>query len=296
MKVTFFATLFLMLFNFSSCTSPEIIKEKQIAQQSFQEHSPLAHHKVALEVLEASKTWINAFNNGNSQQCVDGYSDDAVIHATPFGVKKGTQEIMDFWKPFIASGASNLVYTNVHIEVANETTAFLGANWSMNIGKGIIYQEKWEKINDKWVLTYDDFEVLEQFATPKENKTPPTESHTVLEAVINASRNWTNGFNNQNSTICGNAYAKEASMNAIPFASLHDKKSIHDFWAKLIADGARNLTYHNPTFQVLTTERVLLTSSWSMNIGEGKIYQEKWIKEDGNWVLGYDEFQVLKQY
>jgi len=296
MNATFFATVFIMLFNFSSCTSPEVIKEKQITQQSFQEHSPLAHHKVALEVLEASKVWINAFNNGNSQQCVDGYSDAAVIHAMPFGVKKGTQEIMDFWKPFIASGASNLIYTNIRVEVANETTAFLAANWSMNIGRGIIYQEKWEKINDKWVLTYDNFEVLEQFETPKENETIPTASHTILEAVINASIDWTNGFNTQNSAICGNGYAKDASMNAIPFASLHNKKAIHGFWEKLIADGARNLTYHNPTFQVLTSERVLLSSNWSMNIGEGKIYQEKWIKEENNWVLGYDEFQVLKQY
>jgi len=296
MKVIFFATVFIMLFNFSSCTSPDVIKEKQVSQQSFQEHSPLAHHKVALEVLEASKNWINAFNNGNGQQCVDGYSDDAVIHAAPFGVKKGIQEIMNFWKPFIASGATNLVYTNVHIEVVNKTTAFLAANWSMNIGRGIIYQEKWEKIDNKWLLTYDDFEVLEQFETPKENETIPTESHSVLKAAINASIAWTNGFNNQNSTICGDGYAKDASMNAIPFASLHNRESIHDFWAKLIADGAKNLTYHNPTFQVLTDERVLLTSSWSMNIGEGKIYQEKWIKESDNWVLGYDEFQVLKQY
>lgn len=296
MNVTFFAIVFIMLFNLSSCTSPEVIKEKEITPQSFQEHSPLAHHKIALEVLEASKTWINAFNNGNSQQCVESYSSTAVLHAMPFGVKKGTQEIMDFWKPFMESGASNLVYTNVRIEVANETTAFLAANWSMNVGRGIIYQEKWEKIDGKWVLTYDDFEVLEQFETPKENETPATQSHAVLEAVINASINWTNGFNTQNSEICGNGYAKEASMNAVPFASLHDKKSIHDFWAKLITDGANNLTYHNPTFQVLTSGSVLLSSSWSMNIGEGRIYQEKWVKEDGNWVLGYDEFQVLKQY
>jgi ketosteroid isomerase-like protein len=296
MKVTLLITVFITLFTFYSCTSPEVDKKEPIPQQSFQEHSPLEHHKVALEVLAASKDWINAFNLGNAQLCVDSYSDNAVMHAMPFGVKMGTQEIMDFWEPFMASGANNLVYTNVRIEVVNETTAFLSANWSMNVGRGLIYQEKWEKIKNNWVLTYDDFEVLEQFETPKENQTSPIASHLVLEAVINASMVWINGFNTQKSSICGDGYAKDASMNAIPFANLHDKKAIHGFWKKLIADGARNLTYHNPIFQVLTPKRVQLSSSWSMNIGEGKIYQEKWIKENENWVLGYDEFQVLKQY
>lgn len=296
MKVAFFVSVSLIIFNLCSCSPSETIKETESIQQSFQEHSPLAHHQVALEVLEASKNWINAFNNGNGQACVDAYSENAVMHAIPFGVKKGTKEIMNFWKPFIASGANNLVYTNVRVEVANESTAFLSANWSMNVGKGIIYQEKWEKINDKWILTYDDFEVLEQFETPKENETPPTASHLVLEAVINASMTWTNGFNAQNSTICGSGYAKEASLNAIPFANLHDKEAIHSFWKKLIADGAKNLTYHNPSFQVLTPKRVQLSSSWSMNIGEGKIYQEKWVKENDTWLLDYDEFQVLQQY
>lgn len=295
MKVSIFTTVLIILFNLYSCTTAETKQEKQITQ-SFQEHSPLAHHKVALEVLEASKNWINAFNLGNSQHCAEGYSENAIIHVMPFGEKKGAEEIMDFWKSFIASGANNLVYTNVRIEVANQTTAFLSANWSMNIGTGIIYQEKWEKIKNKWVLTYDNFEVLEQFDTPKEDKTSPIASHLVLEAVINASMAWTNGFNAQNSTICGSGYTKDASMNAVPFANLHDKKAIHHFWEKLIADGAKNLTYHNPTFQVLTPKRVLLSSNWSMNIGEGKIYQEKWIKENGSWFLDYDEFQVLKQY
>lgn len=266
------------------------------SEQAYQEHSPIAHHKIALEVLNESEKWINAFNEGNTKKCVESYHSNAVMRAMPFGVKKGSQAINNFWKPFIESGASNLVYTDVAIEVVNESTALISANWSMNVGRGTIYQEKWEKKDNIWKLTYDDFEVLEQFEKPRINTNPATASHQALEEVINASIDWINGFNSHNSTICGNGYSDDATMNAVPFTSLHHKAAIQEFWAKLIADGAKNLTYHNPKFTVIAPERVLVSSRWSMNIGEGKIYQEKWIKEKGKWILGYDEFQVVKQY
>lgn len=265
-------------------------------KQSFVEHTPTAHHQTALEVLKASKDWIRNFNAGNVEACVMGYDATAILSATPYGLKKGTQEISGFWTPFMASGATNIIYTNVSIEVVNDTTAFLAANWSMNVGRGVIYQEKWEKKEGKWVLTYDDFEVLEQFKTPKENRTGPTASHTVLEEVIMASIEWTNGFNTGKSDVCGNGYSENATMNAVPFASINGREGITGFWAKMISDGATNLTYHNPIFKAVTENSVSLASDWSMNIGEGKIYQEKWKKQDDKWFLTYDEFQVLKQY
>ena len=270
--------------------------EKVQNKQSFVEHTPTLHHEVALEVLNASKNWIANFNKGNAEACVKGYDAKAIIRAMPFGVKKGIAEISEFWTSFIASGATNLIYTNVSIEIVNETAVFLSANWSMNVGRGLIYQEKWEKKEGAWILTYDDFEVLEKFETPKKNDTNSNSSHIVLEEVIRASIKWTNSFNSGNSEVCGNGYSENAYMNAEPFASIQGKEGIEGFWTKLIKDGARNLTYHNPIFEAKTDKSVTLSSQWSMNIGEGKVYQEKWEHINGKWLLTYDEFQVLKQY
>lgn len=294
MKAIFSIITILFCFNLTSFAQSEGVKLNN--HQAYQEHSPLAHHHTALEVLKASKAWIDDFNKGNSQKCVDRYADNATMRAIPFGLKTDKTAISIFWQQFIESGASNLIYTNVKIEVVDEKTVFLSANWSMNVGRGVIYQEKWEKIDNKWFYTYDDFELLEEFETPRIKDTPATESHEVLKNVIEASIKWTNGFNNHESKICGNGYSKNATLNAVPFANVNDKDSIHKFWSKLIEDGGANLTYHNPIFEVITPTRVKLSATWSMNIGEGKIYQEKWIKENNVWVLGYDEFKVLKQY
>ncbi len=294
-KITLFIVF--IAINFSSCKENSKAHDEAISiSQSYQEHSPTAHHKTALEVLAASKEWIENFNKGNAEACVAGYDTNAIMSAIPFGVKKGSNEISEFWTPFIESGATNLIYTNVSIEVVDEKTAFLSALWSMNVGSGIIFQEKWEKKNGKWVLTYDNFQVLEQFENPKDNPTNPIASHIVLEEIINASIAWTQGFNRGDAAVCGNDYAVNASMNALPFASIHNQKRIQDFWEKLIKNGAKNLTYHNPTFKATTENSAILSSLWSMNICEGKIYQEKWEKKKGKWVLTYDEFQVLKQY
>ncbi len=270
--------------------------EKAPIKQSFTTHTPISHHQVALEVLNASKNWIMNFNSGNAAACIKGYDTKAIMSAMPFGIKKGVPEISEFWETFISSGATNLIYTNVSIEVVNKTTAFLSANWSMNVGRGIIYQEKWELINGKWLLTYDDFEVLEKFETPKQNDTDSIANHIMLEDVIKASMKWINSFNSGDNKACGNGYAKNAFMNAIPFTSIQGKEGIEGFWTKLINDGAKNLTYHNPIFKVKTDKSATLSSQWSMNIGEGKIYQEKWELINGKWLLTYDEFQVWEQY
>ncbi|WP_420571246.1 hypothetical protein [Kordia sp.] len=291
-KITMIALIITL--SFTACSGQTNSEKEPI--QAYIQHAPTTHHEVALEVLKASKEWILQFNTGNAKACVDRYDKNAVMSAMPFGVKNGIKEISEFWTPFMESGATNLVYTNVRIEVVNETTVFLSANWSMNVGEGVIYQEKWEKKNGEWLYTYDNFEVLKQYETPRKNNTNPVASHEALEEVIKASIKWTTGFNTGNGTICGNGYSENATMNAVPFASINGKKGIKDFWTKLIKDGATNLTYHNPTFQAITNNTATLSASWSMNIGEGKIYQEKWEKKGNEWVLTYDEFQVLKQY
>lgn len=289
-------TILGILLNLMACQSNLRVEEKALNVQAYQEHSPTAHHQIALEVLKTSKAWIKAFNKGNIKDCVEGYANDAILNATPLGRNKGKEEIINFWQSLIHSGAANLIYTNVKIEVVNDSTSFLSADWSMNIGHGKIYQEKWEKKAGKWKLTLDDFEVLEQFKEPKENTNDPIAAHVLLETFIHRSINWIKGFNQQNSASCGAAYVQNAIMNAVPFANLSDKETIQGFWKELINNGAKNLIYHNPTFELLTPNTAQLSSNWSMNIGEGKIYQEKWLFQNNEWGLAQDEFEMLRQY
>ncbi|WP_435262998.1 hypothetical protein [Tenacibaculum sp. nBUS_03] len=285
-----------MLVMMSSSFGQTSKKRSKLPQQSYTKNTPTALHEAALEVLKASKARISKFNTKSTNAFLQAYSPKATMSVTPHGVKSGTKEISNYWKPLIKSGATDLTYTNVSIEIVNNTTAFLSANWSTNFSRGIIFKEKWEKTQGEWLLTYDNFQILEQFKTSKKSKTNPIASHIILEEVIKASIKWTKGFNAGKKEVCASGYASNATMNATPFEPVNGKTNIEKFWGKLIADGATNLTYHNPTFSAKTNNSVLLSSLWSMNIGEGKIYQEKWEKINNKWVLTYDEFELLKQY
>lgn len=121
-------------------------------------------YKIEAEVLERSRQWIKDFNNKNSKGCVEVYTVDAVMNARPMGTFKGISEIEGFWKPFIETGAADLEYSNVELAVENENTVLLRADWKMNIGRGVVIQERWVKQSDgKWLLEFDDFEVQEQY-------------------------------------------------------------------------------------------------------------------------------------
>ncbi|MEM7007695.1 MAG: nuclear transport factor 2 family protein [Thermodesulfobacteriota bacterium] len=120
-------------------------------------------YKIEAEVLERSRKWIQDFNNKNVKACVDAYTADAVMNARPMGTFNGIGEIEGFWKPFIESGAGELEYSNVVVAVENENTVLLRADWTMNIGRGVVIQERWVKKNGKWHLEHDDFEVQEQY-------------------------------------------------------------------------------------------------------------------------------------
>ncbi len=123
-------------------------------------------HSMLIEVLNASQKWINNFNLGNIDDCVASYSTDAVMNALPTGTFTGTLEINSFWRPFIESGATDLNYKNVWLKQVDSNTVHLGADWSMNVGRGIITLEEWKKQSDgMWKLERDDFEVQEQFGT-----------------------------------------------------------------------------------------------------------------------------------
>ena len=115
------------------------------------------------EVLETSGQWIAGFNRGDVDACVAAYKPDAVINAKPYGSFAGTEAIDGFWRPFMEAGAGDLVYSNVEVRAIDDRTVVLSADWSMNVGSGIISLERWEKQPDgKWLLEQDDFEVLKQ--------------------------------------------------------------------------------------------------------------------------------------
>ena len=116
------------------------------------------------EVSATSNAWIASFNAGNAEACAAGYEQDALMEAKPIGEYKGHDEIFTFWHSFIDSGAAELVYSNVKLTVIDATTVLLSADWRMNVGRGIITEERWVKGDDgKWRLRFDAFEVQERF-------------------------------------------------------------------------------------------------------------------------------------
>jgi ketosteroid isomerase-like protein len=120
--------------------------------------------KVKDEIFKRSEKWIASFNSGDVAACVAGYRETAVMNAKPMGVFSGLKEIEGFWRPFIESGAGNLVYQNIKLEIVDNKTVLLSADWSMNVGRGIITMEKWVKLDEDWFLERDDFEVKEKFS------------------------------------------------------------------------------------------------------------------------------------
>jgi uncharacterized protein (TIGR02246 family) len=124
----------------------------------------MQHHNALLEVLTASQRWVEHFNRGAAEACAQGYTDDAVMHASPMGVFQGRTAILEFWRPFIESGATDLVYSHVSLRVEGDDRVRLSAQWTMNVGRGVITNELWMRQPDgSWKLVEDHFEVQEQF-------------------------------------------------------------------------------------------------------------------------------------
>lgn len=119
--------------------------------------------KIKGEVLEASKKWIESFNKADAETCSKRYLNEAVMEVRPTGKYEGRKEIYEFWNTFINMKATDLIYTNIKIEVVGENSAKLSAQWSTNICYGFISEELWVKVNGSWFLSYDDFTVEEQF-------------------------------------------------------------------------------------------------------------------------------------
>lgn len=112
--------------------------------------------------LEASRQWIAAFNTGDANACANLYTPDAVMTAQPFGTFRGRDAIRAFWSDLIAKGARDLRYSRIKVDQTDDNTVLISADWTMNIGGGVITRERWVQIDGRWLLAEDQFEVRSQ--------------------------------------------------------------------------------------------------------------------------------------
>ena len=110
-------------------------------------------------VKQASEQWKNAFNSGNAAGCAAQYTENAVMHARPFGTFNGTEAILGFWSKLIGDGFTGVEYIDPVIEVIDEKSAILKSGWKMNKAQGVIHKELWVVQEDGTAkLVEDDFE------------------------------------------------------------------------------------------------------------------------------------------
>ncbi|CAD7702752.1 unnamed protein product [Ostreobium quekettii] len=115
------------------------------------------------EVTTTSASWVAAFCAGDVDTCASLYREDALMVAQPFGSFEGRKAIDEFWRKLVADGARDLKYANTKMEALDGGNVLLSADWTMNIGGGVITKEHWEKQADgKWLLKEDHFEVRDQ--------------------------------------------------------------------------------------------------------------------------------------
>lgn len=129
-------------------------------------------------------------------------------------------------------------------------------------------------------------------------KNPKKIERTAAEKeVIEVSNSWIKNFNKGNVDYCVSLYTEDATMIAKPFGTFRGRNEIDAFWRPFIASGAGYLVYRNTIVKEVNPNTVLIASDWSMNVGQGIITKEEWVKEsDGKWRLKDDRFEVLKQY
>ena len=115
-------------------------------------------------VMKASNQWKAAFNNSDAQGCADCYTENTQMIVTPMGEYNGKKAVFEFWDALIKQGAKNVEYSDVELKTIDDNTVLLSAKWTMNIGRGIITEERWVKqSNNTWLLEFDAFEIQEQY-------------------------------------------------------------------------------------------------------------------------------------
>lgn len=123
-----------------------------------------------------------------------------------------------------------------------------------------------------------------------------TANKQLEKEVLKASKSWILNFNAGHTTNITKAYTQDAIMVAKPFGTFKGQKSISEFWTPFIESGATDLVYSNTKIKMIHSNKAIITSDWTMNVGKGIITNETWIKTNGIWKLKEDHFEVLKQF
>jgi ketosteroid isomerase-like protein len=118
-----------------------------------------------------------------------------------------------------------------------------------------------------------------------------------LEEAKAASQQWVKEFNKGNVEYMVKAYTSDSIMITHPIGVFHGSEAVLSFWSELVNGGADDLVYIEPKYELIDNETMHLSARWKMNIGEGYITLEKWVKQaDGVWRLAFDDFTIEKQY
>ena len=114
--------------------------------------------------------------------------------------------------------------------------------------------------------------------------------------VLKASEKWVSNFNSRNTTEIANTYVEDAILVAKPFGTFNGRKAIAEFWTPFVESGATELKYSNIKVKVINQKKAIISANWHMNIGNGKVTKETWIKIDGQWKIVEDHFEVKEQF
>jgi ketosteroid isomerase-like protein len=116
-------------------------------------------------ILELCKqgisAWQKAFNNQDAAGCAALYTEDCIMEAKPLGIFTGRAEILGCWQSIIDQGFSDVTYSNVNWEPAQEDDGFiLTSSWEMNKAFGVVHREHWiVEADGKARLKSDSFEI-----------------------------------------------------------------------------------------------------------------------------------------
>ena len=124
---------------------------------------------------------------------------------------------------------------------------------------------------------------------------PVVDTISELHGALRASRQWVEWFNASDIDACADAYTTDAVVHAKPFGTYSGRDAIRTFWKDLVDKGARDLRYSKIKVDQVDAKTVLITASWSMNIGGGIITKERWVNIGSRWLLAEDSFEVLYQ-
>ncbi|CAF1054864.1 unnamed protein product, partial [Didymodactylos carnosus] len=114
---------------------------------------------------------------------------------------------------------------------------------------------------------------------------------------------WIRRFNMGDFKYIVNAYLPTAKLYArnasVPSLPLVGREKIGEFWNNFYkTTGATNLIYYDRKITVTGPSSGESSSRWTMNVGDGFIDKETWMKnnETGIWLLAFEDFTVEQNY